>query len=1032
LSKDIKKKQSEIFKLGTSKLVNAPACKLVEYTKEQSKLQGETVKVMDNLVFKKIRDYYAEVPCGKIKVPDMSEELVNVIIPMERSGEKEYDKIANNGFSINGNEYERFVSGSGQIRRNTVSFIKREIKDYVFNALMCGLELKDFGDNFNPAKFNAYFGLNMSGCNLLQDFPNVCIIDDYEQIKPDLKVNYIREENIQYILTKEGDYIIRKVKYDESGTPEYYDVSEKFTYDNENNIATRMSDGADFKIFSEKNKYPEVVSYKDIESADCLNSFDGQGLCDPSWAEKVAVELGYCQIDHEGNIVSGYLPSQFILRAPWVKGMVATFPIREYLVERGINTVIDSMGKERVVKDIDIFISKSQWKMMKIYVKKCSESVTNENGQAGIMNAWDYHQMCMKKNGLQWGIVMPNKMKDDDVKTLNYQYESAMMLNTDDDIDELCSMTEDKLKNLCPNRIDEIVDTLMQIGNSDNEESCSDEELEIENGSGNEYKRLWEKVVAHNYDLLHDKYIQEQISKDCKSKFKAAKIGKLLSYGNFQFIVSDPVAQMEWIVKNHTIGHEEQQVCGVLLAKQVYSDYWLQKSKGKESEELILMRSPLIDRHEITKMNLVMAENKYFRYLKSGIVLSIFDLATLQMQNCDFDGDRCFSSNMDILKHGCMDVCYPLYYENSAKSLEDIISKETMVEADKKGINSKVGQISNKSASFYAMLPLYDSESKEYASILNSITVMGEVVGVEIDKIKTGIPPQEPYNWKPAQVTYRQVKDGNDEYGKPKFSDECNLSDEEKIGANLHNILVPDRKPYYFRYVYEWLSKDIDKLETELNKESLYNHGLKLSDLVKTSNFEDMNNEVQKWFSEKEKSEEDGKEFEFSKEQIKTLGIWSTLKRYKIAYPVLDTNCIMNRICHKFEKMEKEFKVVCDGKNMLGNYTTEQVFDSEILRQVEKYIFLYKKHKTFMTKNNNQKRESNKQMAKETKERLDSLRDHVMNQIETLFDNTDAQTVFDYMVKAVKDKDIKYVWEIMDEKILLVIPQKLYKGRMAN
>ena len=82
--------------------------------------------------------------------------------------------------------------------------------------------------------------------------------------------------------------------------------------------------------------------------------------------EKVADELGF-----------DYLPSEMIIRAPWVKGLVATFPISSYLKSRGIKQVNSLCGDILNVDDVDIFISKIQFKMYKIYSKK--EEELNEN-----------------------------------------------------------------------------------------------------------------------------------------------------------------------------------------------------------------------------------------------------------------------------------------------------------------------------------------------------------------------------------------------------------------------------------------------------------------------------------------------------------------------------------------------------------------------------------------------------------------------------------------------------------------------------
>lgn len=144
-----------------------------------------------------------------------------------------------------------------------------------------------------------------------------------------------------------------------------------------------------------------------------------------------------------------------------------------------------------------------------------------------------------------------------------------------------------------------------------------------------------------------------------------------------------------------------------------------------------------------------------------------------------------------------------------------------------RGLNSKVGQFSNKSTSFYAMLPLYNEDSREYKSLTDAITVLGEIVGTEIDKIKTGIAPVQPYNWKPIQIVYKQKQKDDGEIENVSL-----YSEEQKKAIYHHNELVPDKKPYFFRYNYPYLDKDIKRLENEINKECKYNYGMKLSEIL--------------------------------------------------------------------------------------------------------------------------------------------------------------------------------------------------------
>ena len=86
---------------------------------------------------------------------------------------------------------------------------------------------------------------------------------------------------------------------------------------------------------------------------------------------------------------------------------------------------------------------------------------------------------------------------------------------------------------------------------------------------------LLQRAIAHNYDLLRDSYIQTLIHREVESKFNGAKIGKLLCRGGYSFIVSDPVAQIQHIIRSHAVdGDHDIAVSGLIPAHEIYSAYW--------------------------------------------------------------------------------------------------------------------------------------------------------------------------------------------------------------------------------------------------------------------------------------------------------------------------------------------------------------------------------------------------------------------------------------------------------------------------
>lgn len=919
-------KRMYIFKLPMDKIIERNN-KIENYTEEEAIMNGELIPISNSQLTGKIHDYFNENGLERLEVRDA---IVNIVVP-SASGRKAnkvasaYSMLAHSGFDINGRHYVRLCAGSGQLRNNTITYVWDVMKDYLMEALCCGITPEDLGNSFSVSKWNAYVGLSESGMHFLKFTPRVCVVSDYEEIKPHLPIDYIETE---------GTHEKKNKKINKTITRYYYDDPKM-----------------DFAP---------------------LNSFDGQGLADPAWMKQVALELGYLRINR------GYVPSEYILRAPWCKGLVVAFDFKGYCREYGVTTITDVYGQIHSVEDIDVLLTTSQFKMWKAYQK---------------YGGWKYYQESMQKYNLRWGIVIANKEKDDDYRALNYQYIQALDLN-DEDIDNLCSHTEDLLTKLCSGHIDTVYRTLVGFSNTTDDnrtDDCSNENEPVKPSAS-----LWQRAVAHNYELLSDAHIQALIYREAESKFNSAKIGKLLCRGGYSFIVSDPVAQIQHIIKSHAVdGEHDIEVTGLIPANAVYSNYWNQVQMAVN--EVVLMRSPLVDSSEVTVCRLAKTSEmeKWYENIKSGLILSIFDVNTLALQNCDFDGDRCFSSDNPVLIKGAQKNPVPILYPSAGAQLKEAITPESIIEADIRGLNSAVGSLSNQATCLYALRDNYPKDSAEYKELSRRIKVVSELVGVEIDKIKTGIPPMKPSAWNKERIPYEQFDcgDGKDRMIKVPA---CSLEEQERI--RLHNALIPDGKPLFMRYIYETLNKDLIKYDKAFDSVNKYNNGKSLNELL-NANYDSL--------SDSDKI---------------------TVDKYYRYLPVIDSPCNMNKICKRFERLHKKMKRNKGSKNMLPEFTTPQKFDSCTLEQIAETVDLFQRQKRFITRTNNTVcSDSNKQIAKDTKELFDVLHAHIRSKIMEVVGGN-VQEAYNYLVELNRQNRCTEatVWVILDEDILSVIPEKSY------
>lgn len=327
--------------------------------------------------------------------------------------------------------------------------------------------------------------------------------------------------------------------------------------------------------------------YKDIEGNEQVetrvidfpkNAFDGAGIVSPEMAEQWGKDLGL-----------DYTPCSFIVRAPWAKGLISTFDFREFAEKVAHkDTIIDHWGAPYNVKDIDVIMSCSEFKMYKKY------------------NSFLEYMYNFKKYKHTFGVARPTKKENDFVTTLNYQYIQSNDY-TEENIKHLADFTVDWLQKIMSG--DKLYTELFLIG-------CQDEDKEYDSVERKTDSAM-AKVLMYNDEILNDTYVRQKINQMIDKKVRLAKIGKLYVEGSYDFAIPDLYAFCE-----HAFGME---VHGLLNAGESWNKRWVDKG----STEIAMMRSPLVapSENQTSKVNLSEEAKYWFRYIYSGQILSIKDLA---------------------------------------------------------------------------------------------------------------------------------------------------------------------------------------------------------------------------------------------------------------------------------------------------------------------------------------------------------------------------------------------------------------------
>ena len=657
--------------------------------------------------------------------------FVDDIVNIKVVTKKEYRELGRKGFDLNGKHYVRFMVGSGQMRRNTVTFINEELFDYMQERLMCGLSGKI--KTINLAKLSAYFALSFSSVLWVRE-PRVCVIKDFDTVIPNQRLNWINK----------GE---------------------------DGNTVTQI--------------------YKDIK----LNSADGQGLISPEMAKLWAEDMHL-----------NYVPCSFVVRTAFVKGNLVPFDFKEYAKEHGVTTIKDRYGTEYNVEDVDVLLSESQFKMAKYY------------------SSWEGYLSYHKAYNLKWGVARYNKEFDDEYVLTNYQYIQVLNLNKED-IDGLISYTTNWIKNICSGNLEYALTYNVGVKNPAlNVDS-------IINSCGSTFT----KAIIKNPEMLKDGFVQRKIYNSIKESIRQAKIGRIWVKGNYSFMISDPVAQCR-----SALGLSPD---GLLPANHVYGNFWNERGI---SGEVCLLRSPLTHYSEVNVQELSNTEEmqKWYKYIYSGIIYNIYDISVVKHADSDFDGDICMATDNPYFLKGAKREELPIMYDKEAVPTQKI-TLPNQVRGDIKGLDTKVGQITNYSTSMLAMLPLFKGEKQQdqKQEIETRLKLLRELQGAEIDKIKGTAPPNFPKSWR----HWVHINKDDD--------------DITKAEKYKYNSMVVKKKPYFFIYLYSTLMNDYKNYEKNFNSISLTHFGVPIKVLLRRKDH--------------------------------TEGEMNLLRKYRKYSPVLETDCVM-------------------------------------------------------------------------------------------------------------------------------------------
>ena len=678
-----------------------------------------------------------------------------------------------------------------------------------------------------------------------------------------------------------------------------------------NDVETKFNDVVRLVKDTGGEENPEWPSVsEDTEMEIKINTCDGMGFISPEMSMKWAEAL------NEGSEpLSG-----FNTRCAFLKGMVFTVDFKQFAEEIAHTyTVIDAWGDKRDVRDADVILTVSMLKLWDSY--------------AGYE---DYYSNCMK-NGYEFCIAKSTPHELRNVHTTNYQYLQDFTF-TDKQIDELIKPTVSKIKECLGMDWRKLI--LYMCGTGLDEKSV----LHMEPMC---------KAIMANPELIKDPYIRSKVSRMIQKRIRTAKIGVLDVEGDYAIAGNDPYSLLQSM-----FGLE---VTGLLKRGECYHKYW----SDNGTNEICIFRAPMTSIENVCKLNVVTSAEmeKWYKYIKTCILLNSWDTTAMRCNGEDFDSDANFCTNNKVLLEA-------FKYKTTLMCVQDSMPKKIPVEddyikSDINGFGDSIGSVTNKATNMISLRAQFDSGSEEYKRLTYRISTMMNYQQNAIDRIKGVVARPVPKEWLDSRLF--KIKD----------DDEEQTIYDKQINANI----AAEIKPWFFIYRYSSLNSELEKYIKSVKSNCKIRFGKTLDELYATNDRSDEENMF--------------------------------IYNYEKYMPVSRAAGTMNRICWRIEDEFKTTDVLPNVEFDCSILKSDAIYTQEEYDSIKQLYEEYNKNMQLFLKGI----KKNDSLKEERDSFVFQLTEEFSESCSIICPNTEAMTNILIDICYSSNKNKSFAWDIAGEQI---------------
>lgn len=386
------------------------------------------------------------------------------------------------------------------------------------------------------------------------------------------------------------------------------------------------------------NSATDVWSDFDIERCIVVKDFETAIMAEVDYVNdsdysitRKTMPVNIPHTDGAGMILPELSTKNFMVRLPWIKGLLGVFDFKKFIIENGCSTKIkDIYGTEYDIlsDNIQVIFTASQLKMYKYF------------------NNWQDYKDRFKRYGCHAGKC--NEEENYFKKAhINYQMIQSFIDYSDSDVRKMCKSSVKFLKSLC-NDIDSQLE-LFGIR--------KDKPFEKYDGT--------QKCLNEYHGLLKDSYFREQLKELSVKLVDDLYSAKFRVNGYYTFLLPDFYAFCEWLFA----GTEKPK--GLLQKKEIYCRLL------RYGEEVDCLRSPHLYFEHSIQNNVTNAAIEHW-FLTDGCYTSTHDPISKELM-FDVDGDKTLiiqdKDLIETAKRNQLGIV-PLYY-NMRKAEKEIVTSDS-------------------------------------------------------------------------------------------------------------------------------------------------------------------------------------------------------------------------------------------------------------------------------------------------------------------------------------------------------------------